>query len=531
MKVESATQNYQAPTFNSKFDFIKPAFKANVSDEFITTVAHNAGDTGNTVGWIAGALALLGSGFAFFRNRKANIDRKLAEAAREAAEKAKLEAEENAKKLEQELEKWNKSVDENIKNILNEPRKSQGSTGKKSDGLLGINKGNHSSGSHAGNSNGTNSRINSGDKSGSYNNISSNNETNVNASTNSTHPLPSTATSESTAISSQQENNIIKSSQVATQNGKKSITDMTIDEIMQEQKEWQENFNRKVNETMKALEENKEVIEFSWSTAKRNELNNAKGFKRILGYRAQKSFLINKLINPIKNKQEIPSLVLMYGPKGTGKTLFSKAVAHEANAEYIKLDLMLDEQENLAILKNAAETAKQTFEKTGKSTILHLDEIDGVVCDEKYADLLSNLSKQYHATLIATTNHPKEINPIILNAKNSERMYIPPANQNDIGEILKYVLKDFAEPSIDYNKYAKMIIDNGNGSAYSNAKIYELADNIVNKHYGEIFNKKVQQKISSELVPVSEQEIRNAIENNLQPDITKETLETYKKVF
>ena len=529
MKVESAAQNYQAPSFNAKFDFIKPAFKASVSDEFLTTVAENTENTSNAVGWLAGALALLGSGFAFFRNRKANIDRKLAEAAKEAAEKARLKAEENAKKLEQELEEWSKKVDENIKNIINEPPKSQGSAAKKSVGTSGINTGNHSSGGHASGSSGTNSKINTSGKSGNHNSSNSNNEINVN--TNPTHPSHSTATSSSTAIGSQQENNSIQSSQVATQNGKKSITDMSIEEIAQEWQTWQENFNRKVDETIKALEENKEVIEFSWSTAKRNELNNAKGFKRILGYRPQKNFLINKLINPIRNKQEIPSLVLMYGPKGTGKTLFSKAVAHEANAEYIKLDLMLDEQENLEILKNAAETAKQTFEKTGKSTILHLDEIDGVVCDEKYADLLSNLSKQYHATLFATTNHPKEINPIILNAQNSAKMYIPPASQNDIEEILKYVLKDFAEPSINYSKYAEMIINNGNGGAYSNAKIYELADNIVNKHYGEIFNKKVQQKISSELVPVSEQEIRNAIENNLQPDITKETLETYKNVF
>lgn len=523
MKVKSSMLNYQPPSFNSKFDFIKPAFKASISDEFVTIGAENAGNSGNTVGWIAGALAILGSGFAFFRNRKANIDKKIAEAAKEAAEKSKKEAEEKAKKLEQEFEEFKKKLDETIDNAANKPIKSHESAGNKPESTSMINAVNHNSGSHTGNRTKTNGN------SGNHNSNGSNNVTNVNTRT-SSFASHSTATSRSTTIDSQQQNNHIQSPQFTKQNGKKDVTDMTIEEIMQEQQEWQENFNRKVDETMKSLEENKEAIEFSWSTAKRNELNNAKGFKRILGYSPQKNFLINKLINPMKNKQEVPSMVLMYGPKGTGKTLFSRAVAHEANAEYIKLDLMLDEQENLEVLKNAAENAKQTFEKTGKSTILHLDEIDGVVCDEKYADLLKNLSKEYHATLLATTNHPNEINPVILNA-NVEKMYIPPATKNDIAEILMYVLKEFAEPSIDYNKYAKMIIDNGNGSAYSNAKIYELADNIVNKHYGEIFNKKVQQKISSKLVPISEQEIRNAIENNLQPDITKETLETYKKVF
>lgn len=56
----------------------------------------------------------------------------------------------------------------------------------------------------------------------------------------------------------------------------------------------------------------------------------------------------------------------MYGPKGTGKTLFAKAIANEGNISYMHLELTMSKQEDLLNLKNAVQKSKEIYEKTGK---------------------------------------------------------------------------------------------------------------------------------------------------------------------
>lgn len=170
------------------------------------------------------------------------------------------------------------------------------------------------------------------------------------------------------------------------------------------------------------------------------------------------------------------------------------------------------------------------FEKTGKRSILLLNEIDGVECNKEYIDIINNLSKKYHATLLGTTNYPKKVDTGILNANNSEKLYMPTSTQEDITKILEYVLKDFSEQGVNFKELAKILTDKTNGAAYSNAQIYEVADQIVKLHYGEILDKKVKQKISSNLAPISEREIIERL-NKIEPDISKEVIDSYKNIF
>ena len=210
--------------------------------------------------------------------------------------------------------------------------------------------------------------------------------------------------------------------------------------------------------------------------------------------------------------------------------MFGKAIAYEGQANLINLDLSIFPEENLQNLKDAVNKSKKYFEKTGKRSILLLNEVDGVECNKEYIDILNKLSKEFHATLIATTNYPKKVDSRILHANNFEKLYMPTSTKEDIAEILEYALKELSESNIDFNVLAKMLTERANGGAYSNAQIYDVSEQIIKSHYGEILDKKIGQKVASDFVPVSKQEIIEHLKQ-IKPDISKETIDSYKNIF
>ena len=461
MKIEaSQVQSYQKLAFDAKLSKLKPSFKADIPDEFISETAENAGDGNHIMEWILGLASSAGAGLAFFRNRKARIAKQIAENEKEVIKKAKSEAEDVLSKLKAENEALDRQLTE-IRDQIIPPVKTE--------------------------------------------------KPNIKVQANKTSSTRNTETTNTSVLSEKD----------------KEHWDRTIKEVEEEFAE----HKKQLDEIEKQMYANKEIIEYRATSSKRALLAQAKGFGRILGYQTQKNFFNEKFLKPIRTNSELPNMILMYGPKVTGKTLFAKAVAHEGGANYLQLELTLSKQEDLQNLKNAAQKAKELYQKTGKSSVIHIDEIDGIVFTDEYAEILNKLSKDYHATLFATTNHPKQLNPQLLNANKSEKIYMPTATKEDIAEIFKYVLKDFSEPNVDYNQLAQMAIDKANGAAYSNANIYNLADKIVEQHYGNMMNKKIDHKISSDLKPVSAKEILKAISENLKPDISQEILKEYKNIF
>ena len=539
MKIETKqtqTQNIQNRLNDTKTNSIKPIFRE-IPDEFISETAESAGEHNGLMGYIAAGVAAIGAGFAFFRNRKVRIAKQIAENEKEVIKKAKSEAEDVLARLKTENEALNKSIDKLNEAILS-PTKSKGS-----------NKTGKSQAYSSGNSKTEGNRAGSGTKAGSSSgNIGRKGEATVNKAQHSANISMSEEDKkyfenvklellESIDKSSMKDDikkgwqNSIKEVVAITQNSNNSIEHKkeTLDMLKKEiayQIEW----TTKMDNVEKNLYDMKEVIEYNYSTQKRKELAQKKGFARILGYQTQKDFLNEKLIKPLKKNSETPNIILMYGPKGTGKTLFGKAVAYEGNANHISIDVSIFPEENLQNLKDAVNKSKECFEKTGKRSILLLNEIDGVECNKEYIDIINNLSKKYHATLLGTTNYPKKVDTGILNANNSEKLYMPTSTQEDITKILEYVLKDFSEQGVNFKELAKILTDKTNGAAYSNAQIYEVADQIVKLHYGEILDKKVKQKISSNLAPISEREIIERL-NKIEPDITKEVIDSYKNIF
>ena len=516
MKIEpNHAQVYQK--FDTKSQPTKISFKADIPDEFISEMNEKTESGNHILDWVLGIAATATAGLAFFRNRKARIAKQIAENEKEIAKKTKTEAQKNLEKLKAEQEALDKQLNEMSEKMFGNHKPSMSAEQKNN---------NSSKNPFTGNDSGRNSinktsqfiKINDHDKE-YFENVKQELLKSIDASFMNKESKNSWIKTINMTIDT-----IINNNHSIEQ--KKQSVDMLKKEIAY-QIEWASKWNNLEKQTANL----KETIEFTAVKAKLKELASKKGFERILGYKTQKDFFTNKLLEPIKKHEDVPNIILMYGPKGTGKTLFAKAVANEGNINYTQIELTLSKQEDLQNLKNAALKSKEIYEKTGKNSIIHIDEIDGICYSDEYAEILKNLGKEFHATLIATTNHPKSVNTKIINTSKSEKIYMPTATKEDVANILQYVLNDFSVSNIDYGKLADDIMKQAKGAAYSNANIYNIAEKIVEQHYAKFMEDKLKYHMISSLDKITATEIKKVITENLRPDISKEILEQYKNIF
>ena len=95
MKIEAKqiqAQKLQNKEFYIKANNIKPTFKE-LPDEFVSDTMQNASEHNGIISYIAAGIAAIGTGFAFFRNRKARIAKQIANNEKEIAQKTKTEVE------------------------------------------------------------------------------------------------------------------------------------------------------------------------------------------------------------------------------------------------------------------------------------------------------------------------------------------------------------------------------------------------------------------------------------------------------
>lgn len=245
---------------------------------------------------------------------------------------------------------------------------------------------------------------------------------------------------------------------------------------------------------------------------------------KLAGYSDIKSNLRQIFVNPIKKlsagiSAEVPNMILLYGPKGCGKSMMANAIEEETECNVINIDISLDTENDKKTLENAILSSKDNYDNTGTHTIIRIEEIDnllsGVKLDDSFINDFNSLAKKNHCTIIATTNHPIEINKELLPKNNLSTIYVSPANKDDIVKILKYYASDFADKTVDYDELAQQILDIAYDDAYSNAQIGGLIQKGIKMRFMQ--NGKLSQQDFIEIL------------NESYPDINEEVLKSYIK--
>jgi transitional endoplasmic reticulum ATPase len=165
-----------------------------------------------------------------------------------------------------------------------------------------------------------------------------------------------------------------------------------------------------------------------------------------------------------------PKGILVFGPPGTGKTLLAKAVANEAEANFISIK----GPEVLSKWVGESEKAvRETFRKARQSapTIIFFDEIDAIaptrgqssdshVTERVVSQLLTELDglEELHSVVVlAATNRPDMVDTALLRPGRLDRLlYIPPPDEKSRAEIFRIHTKGKPlGPDIDFQALAK----------------------------------------------------------------------------
>ena len=245
------------------------------------------------------------------------------------------------------------------------------------------------------------------------------------------------------------------------------------------------------------------------------------------GLEKQKQELKESIELPLKNPQVFkrlgikpPKGLLMYGPPGTGKTLLAKAVAHEAEANFISIkssDLL-----SMWVGQSEKGVAK-VFEKARQvaPTIIFFDEIDsiaprrGLDFGEKVTERVVNtllaeldgLEELNDIVFIGCTNRPDILDPALLRPGRFDRiMFMPPPDKESRLEIFKIHTKDMPlAKDVILEKLAEKTegyVGADINSVCREAALLALRDDIntreVSKKYFEEALKKVRPSVSNE---------------------------------
>ncbi len=239
----------------------------------------------------------------------------------------------------------------------------------------------------------------------------------------------------------------------------------------------------------------------------RSKMAPDEGFNQLVGYDSIKNklrehfcidiFLRDKLIQDDK-KVNVPDVVFFYGPTGTGKTTFAKALAEETQSRIVDLDLTsaFDNEEKINIIQDELKKSLNNYESDGLEktrTIILINEGDSLIKQPNvkrsdysqqsevvtsFLELVRNCSEKYKCTVFITTNEPLRVDPRILDKKVTPiKVAVGPCSQEVAKEILDKEMKKYGV-SVDSAEVAREMFKNRN-YRFSNSNIVNLVETVL----------------------------------------------------
>ena len=222
----------------------------------------------------------------------------------------------------------------------------------------------------------------------------------------------------------------------------------------------------------------------------------------IAGYDTEKQIIRSIFTEQIAMEKagmeaDVPNSILFYGPIGTGKTTFVRAISNETNCELIEMN---PDPENFSqeVYKKLKE-ARERYLNEGRRTIIVLNEVEVHLEDTKtnskniskmksWLDNCAklptdNLQNAYATTFFFTTNHPLEISDEILprEEKIKKLISLEPAAEGNIEAIIRFYIQKFDKngdiinpDSIDYDAIIEKMNPDDEKGAFGNDKIKRI---------------------------------------------------------
>ncbi|XP_014243739.1 nuclear valosin-containing protein-like [Cimex lectularius] len=216
---------------------------------------------------------------------------------------------------------------------------------------------------------------------------------------------------------------------------------------------------------------------------------------------------------------ETPSGILLCGPPGCGKTLLAKAVANEANINFISVK----GPELLNMYVGESERAvRQCFQraKNSQPCVIFFDEIDALCpkrSDSTEGSVSSRMVNQVLTEmdgvegregvfLMAATNRPDMVDPAVLRPGRFDKiLYVGLPLGVDRVEILKAITKNGTKPPLSNDVSLEEIGSSGSCEGYSGADLAALVKEASLLALTEYIN--VLEGPQEEMVPVEAEEL------------------------
>lgn len=243
------------------------------------------------------------------------------------------------------------------------------------------------------------------------------------------------------------------------------------------------------------------------------EINTPKpnGFGKIAGFVEVKKMLnelLGKYIVLEKHGKtvDVPDAVLLYGPDTNNNKEFANILASQYEIPAIQIETIGTDVERFNQLKEASIKAKTNFEQGNVRTLIIVNDFDKFINSERLTSslksYLDDLSKDYHATLIAVSSTPEKLNDILLRSgRFGAKIAIPAICKKDIFScFIKYLPIDVVD-SFNIDMLVQKLEETRNGGAYTVKQIKDFIASLVG-------SKRLQ---------------------NVLPKIKQETLQMFKK--